>query len=82
MTFRKMSKVDWDAVLDTNLDKRLQHVKPIVDGMVDRGWGRVINVSSVTARRVRSDRPTTLRGQGPAWHGFTKSLALEVARKG
>ena len=47
MTFKKMTKVDWDAVIKTNLDSVFNVTKPVVDGMVERGWGRVINVSSV-----------------------------------
>ncbi|HET6981062.1 MAG TPA: SDR family NAD(P)-dependent oxidoreductase, partial [Myxococcaceae bacterium] len=51
MTFRKMTKVDWDAVMNTNLDSMFNMTKPVVDGMVDRGWGRVINVSSVNGSK-------------------------------
>ena len=64
-TFKKMSKADWDAVIRTNLDSVFNMTKQVMDGMTDRGWGRVINVSSVNGM-----------------HGFTKALALEVARKG
>src|SRR5437879_7142189 len=46
MTFRKMTKRDWDAVLHTNRDSGFNMTKQVCDGMVDRGWGRVINVSS------------------------------------
>ena len=81
MTFRKMSKVDWDAVLDTNLDSVFNMCKPIVDGMVDRGWGRVINVSSVNGSKGAFGQ-TNYAAAKAGMHGFTKSLALEVARKG
>jgi acetoacetyl-CoA reductase len=47
MTFKKMDKVNWDAVMRTNLDSLFNMSKQVVDGMVERGWGRVINVSSV-----------------------------------
>src|SRR2546423_576375 len=50
MTFKKMTKTDWDAVMHTNLDSVFNVTKPVVDGMVDRGWGRVINVSSVNVQ--------------------------------
>jgi acetoacetyl-CoA reductase len=46
MTFRKMDKSNWDAVIKTNLDSCFNMSKQVVDGMVDRGWGRVINISS------------------------------------
>jgi acetoacetyl-CoA reductase len=51
MTFRKMSKGDWDAVLRTNLDSVFNVSKQVCDGMVDRGWGRIINVSSVNGSK-------------------------------
>ena len=44
-----MTKADWDAVMRTNLDSCFNMTKQVMDGMVDRGWGRVINVSSVSA---------------------------------
>jgi len=46
MTFRKMGKADWDAVMRTNLDSVFNMTKQVYDGMMDRGWGRIINVSS------------------------------------
>jgi len=51
MTFRKMTKGDWDAVLHTNLDSVFNMTKQVCDGMVDRGWGRIINVSSVNGSK-------------------------------
>ena len=54
-TFKKMDKVNWDAVLRTNLDSLFNMTKQVADGMVERGWGRIINISSVngstTSRR-------------------------------
>src|SRR2546425_12133704 len=50
MTFRKMTKGDWDAVLHTNLDSVFNMTKQVCDGMVDRGWGRVINVSTIPSQ--------------------------------
>ena len=47
MTFKKMDKVNWDAVMRTNLDSLFNMTKQVADGMVERGWGRIINVSSV-----------------------------------
>ena len=61
MTFRKMTKADWDAVMSTNLDSVFNMTKQVMDGMVERKWGRVINVSSVNGRRAPSARPTTPR---------------------
>ena len=47
MTFKKMDKVNWDAVIRTNLDSVFNMTKPVADGMVERGWGRISNISSV-----------------------------------
>jgi acetoacetyl-CoA reductase len=51
VTFKKMAKADWDAVLRTNLDSVFNMTKQVMDGMVERGWGRVINVSSVNGQK-------------------------------
>jgi len=81
MTFKKMTKVDWDAVLDTNLDSVFNMSKSVVDGMAERGWGRVINVSSVNGSKGAFGQ-TNYSAAKAGMHGFTKALALEVARKG
>jgi acetoacetyl-CoA reductase len=81
MTFRKMSKVDWDAVMDTNLDSVFNMTKPVCEGMVERGWGRIINVSSVNGSKGAFGQ-TNYAAAKAGMHGFTKALALEVARKG
>jgi len=81
MTFKKMTKVDWDAVIATNLDSVFNVTKPVVDGMVERGWGRVINVSSVNGQKGAFGQ-TNYSAAKAGMHGFSKALALEVARKG
>ncbi len=81
MTFKKMTKIDWDAVINTNLNSVFNMTKPFMDGMVDRGWGRVINVSSVNGQKGAFGQ-TNYAAAKAGMHGFTKSLALEVARKG
>jgi acetoacetyl-CoA reductase len=81
MTFKKMTKVDWDVVLSTNLTSVFNMTKPLVDGMVERGWGRVINVSSVNAQKGAFGQ-TNYSAAKAGMHGFTKALALEVAKKG
>ena len=80
-TFRKMSKAEWDAVMHTNLDSVFNMTKPLCDGMVDRGWGRIINVSSVNGQKGTFGQ-TNYSAAKAGMHGFTKALALEVARKG
>jgi acetoacetyl-CoA reductase len=81
MTFKKMGKVDWDAVMKTNLDSVFNMSKPVVDGMVERGWGRVINVSSVNGQKGAFGQ-TNYSAAKAGMHGFSKALALEVAKKG
>jgi len=81
MTFRKMTKADWDVVLRTNLDSVFNMTKQVCDDMVDRGWGRIINVSSVNGSKGAFGQ-TNYSAAKAGMHGFTKSLALEVAKKG
>jgi len=81
MTFKKMTKADWDAVIHTNLDSVFNMTKQVLDGMVERGWGRVINVSSVNGTKGAFGQ-TNYSAAKAGMHGFTKALAQEVARKG
>jgi acetoacetyl-CoA reductase len=81
MTFKKMTKGDWDAVMRTNLDSCFNMTKQVMDGMVERTWGRVINVSSVNGQKGAFGQ-TNYSAAKAGIHGFTKALALEVARKG
>jgi acetoacetyl-CoA reductase len=81
MTFKKMTKADWDAVISTNLDSVFNMTKQVIDGMVDRGWGRIINVSSVNGQKGAFGQ-TNYSAAKAGMHGFTKALALEVAKKG
>ena len=80
-TFKKMSKGDWDLVIRTNLDSVFNMTKQVMDGMVERGWGRVVNVSSVNGSKGAFGQ-TNYSAAKAGMHGFTKALALEVARKG
>jgi acetoacetyl-CoA reductase len=81
MTFKKMTKADWDAVMHTNLDSVFNMTKHVMDGMVERGWGRVINISSVNGTKGAFGQ-TNYSAAKAGMHGFTKALALEVAKKG
>jgi acetoacetyl-CoA reductase len=81
MTFRKMDKINWDAVIKTNLDSVFNMTKPVCDGMTERGWGRIINISSVNGQKGAFGQ-TNYSAAKAGMHGFTKALALEVARKG
>ncbi len=81
MTFKKMDKPSWDAVLKTNLDSVFNMTKPVIDMMSERGWGRVINISSVNGIKGAFGQ-TNYSAAKAGMHGFTKALALEYARKG
>ncbi len=81
MTFKKMTKADWDITLRTNLDSVFNMAKQVCDGMVDRGWGRIINVSSVNGSKGAFGQ-TNYAAAKAGMHGFSKALALEVAKKG
>ena len=81
MTFKKMDKVNWDAVMRTNLDSLFNMTKQVADGMVERGWGRIINVSSVNGSKGAFGQ-TNYSAAKAGVHGFSKALALEVAKKG
>jgi acetoacetyl-CoA reductase len=50
-SFRKMTHEQWDAVITSNLDSVFNVTRPVIDGMVNRGWGRVINISSINGRK-------------------------------
>jgi acetoacetyl-CoA reductase len=81
MTFKKMDKINWDSVMHANLDSCFNMTKQVCDGMMQRGWGRVINISSVNGQKGAFGQ-TNYSAAKAGMHGFTKSLALEVARKG
>jgi acetoacetyl-CoA reductase len=80
-TFRKMTPEQWRAVLSTNLDSVFNVTRHVIDGMMERGWGRVINISSVNAVRGQFGQ-TNYAAAKAGILGFTKSLAQEVVKKG
>lgn len=79
-TFKKMDKISWDVVMRTNLDSMFNVTKQVADGMVERNWGRIINISSVNGSKGAFGQ-TNYSAAKAGVHGFTKALALEVARK-
>ena len=81
MTFKKMDKAAWDAVMKTNLDSVFNMTKLVYDSMLDRSWGRIINISSVNGQKGAFGQ-TNYSAAKAGMHGFTKALALEVAKKG
>jgi acetoacetyl-CoA reductase len=79
--FRKMSVDDWKAVMDTNLNSLFNVTKQVIDGMLDNGFGRIINISSVNGQKGQFGQ-TNYSTAKAGIHGFTMALALEVASKG
>jgi acetoacetyl-CoA reductase len=79
--FRKMSLDDWRAVIDTNLNSLFCVTKQVIDGMLDQGWGRIINISSVNGEKGQFGQ-TNYSAAKAGMHGFTMALAQEVASKG
>ena len=80
-TLRKMTKEQWDAVMSINLDGLFNVTRHVVEGMTNRGWGRIINISSINGQKGQLGQ-TNYTASKAGMHGFTMSLAQEVARKG
>jgi acetoacetyl-CoA reductase len=79
--FLKMTRDDWDAVIDTNLNSMFNVTKQVVSDMVERGWGRIIQISSVNGEKGQSGQ-TNYSAAKAGMHGFTMALAQELAAKG
>ena len=80
-TLRKMDKAQWDAVLRVDLDSVFNLCRHAVDGMMARGFGRIVNISSVNGQTGQFGQ-TNYSAAKAGMHGFTMALAREVARKG
>ena len=80
-TFRKMSLEDWNAVIETNLNCLFNVTKQVIEGMLDRGWGRIVNISSVNGQKGQFGQVNYSTAKAGI-HGFTMALAQEVASKG
>jgi len=80
-TFQKMSNDAWHAVIETNLNSLFHVTKQVIDGMLERGWGRIINISSVNGQRGQYGQ-TNYSTAKAGIHGFTMALAQEVAVRG
>jgi acetoacetyl-CoA reductase len=81
MTFKKMDPANWEAVMHSNLDSVFNMTKQVCEDMIERGWGRIINISSVNGQKGAFGQ-TNYSAAKAGMHGFTKALSLEVARKG
>jgi acetoacetyl-CoA reductase len=79
--FHKMDHAAWSAVLRTNLDSMFTMTKPVINGMRDRNFGRIINISSINGQKGQLGQVNYSTAKAGVM-GFTKALALENARKG
>jgi acetoacetyl-CoA reductase len=79
--FLKMTPEDWSAVIETNLNSMFNVTKQVVGDMVEKGWGRIINISSVNGAKGQAGQ-TNYSAAKAGMHGFTMALAQELAAKG
>ncbi|CAN7619107.1 acetoacetyl-CoA reductase [Variovorax sp. LjRoot290] len=79
--FLKMTLEEWSAVIETNLNSMFNVTKQVVADMVEKGWGRIINISSVNGAKGQAGQ-TNYSAAKAGMHGFTMALAQELAAKG
>ena len=79
--FIKMTPEDWSAVIETNLNSMFNVTKQVVADMVEKGWGRIVNISSVNGAKGQAGQ-TNYSAAKAGMHGFTMALAQEMANKG
>jgi len=79
--FKRMTEQDWMAVINTNLNSVFNVTRQVIDGMTERGWGRIVNISSVNAQKGQFGQ-TNYSAAKAGMTGFAKALAQEVVRKG
>ena len=78
---KKMTKDSWDAVIKTNLDSLFNMTKQVLDDMLEKGFGRIINISSINGQKGQFGQANYSAAKAGV-HGFTMAVAQEVARKG
>ncbi|MCC5853726.1 MAG: acetoacetyl-CoA reductase [Alkalimonas sp.] len=79
--FHKMTFEQWQAVINTNLSSLFNMCRPVIEGMRERGFGRIINISSINGQKGQAGQ-TNYSAAKAGELGFTKALAMENARKG
>jgi acetoacetyl-CoA reductase len=79
--FIKMTPDDWQAVIETNLNSMFNVTKQVVADMVEKGWGRIVNISSVNGAKGQAGQ-TNYSAAKAGMHGFSMALAQEMAGKG
>lgn len=80
-TLKKMPEANWSAVIATNLDSAFNMTRHVVNGMLEKGWGRIVNIASVNGQRGQFGQANYSAAKA-GMHGFTMAVALETAAKG
>jgi len=79
--FHKMTSEQWSEVIRVNMDSLFNMTRQVIEGMRERGWGRIINISSINGQKGQAGQ-TNYSAAKAGMIGFTKALALENAKKG
>jgi len=79
--FHKMQHEHWHDVITANLNSLYHITRLVINEMIEKKYGRIINISSVNAQKGQLGQ-TNYSAAKAGMHGFTKALALEVARHG
>ena len=79
--FHKMDSEQWSEVIRVNMDSLFNMTRQVIEGMRDRGWGRIVNISSINGQKGQAGQ-TNYSAAKAGMIGFTKALALENAKKG
>lgn len=80
-TLKKMPDANWKAVMATNLDSAFNTTRHVINGMLEKGWGRIVNIASVNGQRGQFGQANYSAAKA-GMHGFTMAVALETAAKG
>ncbi|WP_417474154.1 beta-ketoacyl-ACP reductase [Luteimonas mephitis] len=80
-TFHKMTAQQWQEVINTNLNSVFNVTRPVIEGMRERKWGRIIQISSINGQKGQYGQANYAAAKA-GMHGFTISLAQENARFG
>lgn len=78
---RKMSLEDWNSVINTNLTGIFNITRQVLNDMIEKSWGRIINISSINGQKGQFGQVNYSASKAGV-HGFTMALAQEVAKKG
>jgi acetoacetyl-CoA reductase len=80
-TFHRMTPQQWQEVINTNLNSCFNVTRPVIDGMRERKWGRIVQISSINGQKGQYGQANYAAAKA-GMHGFTISLAQENARFG